>query len=117
MEKLVEKWEVTKLLSDCKDESEKIQLATALDEMAETISGWPVEDQDLDSETKAGILIPLVAGIFYEGVHDIKIDRVISIVDELFPQLKKLEESNITGLDAEAEFCEVCKEKYIETEK
>ena len=112
MQKLVEKWELTALLMKCNDSSEKIQLSNILEEMVDNIKHM---GDDSESKEKAGILLPLVARIFYEGVHDIKIDKVISIVDKLFPAINEV--SGYHCIDKEAELTSMCADVYIKSLK
>jgi len=118
MEKLVDKWEPTGLLIGCKDLSDKIQLSDILEEMADNVMHiYNEEDSNEETQTKAGILIPMVVRVFNEGVRDINIDRLIEITDELFPKLKQMEEVAYNNIDAEAEFTSMCADTYIKEYK
>ena len=112
-EKLVSKWETTGLLNDCKNSSERIHLSEALGEMANILIHTATDNSTVEDKTKAGILIPLVARIFGEGVYPINIDRVIELVNEEFPKLENMNQITMTGLDAEMEFIQICSEKYV----
>ena len=118
MEKLVEKWELTGLLIDCKDLSEKIQLSEILEDMANYLfNKYDTLDMSDYDMTKAGILIPLCVRIFYNGVTDINIDKLVDVVDTLFPKLKQMGDDSYNRIDGEAEFTLLCADTYIKEYK
>lgn len=114
-EKLVDKWEQTGLLTECKDLSEKIQLSNILEEIADNL--LHINDESDEFRTKAGIIIPLSVRIFNAGVNDIDFDKLMNIINELFPLLDKMENESYTRMDGEAEFTLMCADRYIEKYK
>ena len=114
MEKLVDKWDKTGMLDKCMYLSDKIQLSDALEEMADNIlHKYNADDSSDDDKTKCGILIPMVVRAFYQGARIIDIDKMINIVDELFPKLQQMEDDAYNRIDGEAEFMIMCVDKYI----
>ena len=110
-EKLVDKWEHTGLLTECNDLSEKIQLSNTLEELADNL--LHNDDGSEDSVTKSGILIPLAVRIFREGIRDINVDKLLNIVNKLYPKLQSMIDESYNSIDGEAEFVVLCQEEYI----
>lgn len=115
LEKLVDKWEITQLLSECDNLSDKILLASLLEDTANIILGENKKDDE--SKIKAGIIIPSVVRIFNHGIQDIDIDILRELIDTNFPLLEQMENDAYNRIDGEAEFTLMCVDTYIKKYK
>lgn len=115
MEYSVEKWERTGLLDGCKDLSEKIRLSTILEDIANNL--LKINEQTDEFQTKAGLMIPMAARIFYQGTDDITFDKLNSFLDKNLPDLKNYHTKCWSNIDGEMEFVSDYTDKYIDEVK
>lgn len=115
LEELVEKWEKTQLLSECDNLSDKMILASLLEDTANIILSENKKDDE--SKIKAGIIIPSVVRIFNNGIKDIDIDILREMIDTNFPLLEQMENDAYNRMDGEAEFTLMCVNTYIKKYK
>lgn len=111
MENRIKKWEETELLIECKDPDEKMELSNVLEELADNL--LHNDDQTHECQIKAGILIPLSVRLFNMGCRNININRLINLVNELYPKLQSYAWDSPFDQDAEMEFICLCEEEYI----
>lgn len=113
-EVITNKWNKTGLLNDAKSKNDKNLLASNLERAA--LKLLKVKDEPRIREIKAGLFLPIVAGLFYtkklrviKNIHPLwlKFNKFFDKNYQVFQDLTKFHD-----IDPEAEFCAMFTELY-----